>query len=49
MRGAKPFSLRNKLASIPPTADAVCPFCSVALVAGTGDRWSCPACNAVRY
>jgi hypothetical protein len=49
MRGAKPFSLRNKLASIPPTADIVCPFCSVPLVAGTGDRWSCPACNAVRY
>src|ERR1039458_1806615 len=49
LRAPTPFSLRKKLASIPPTADTVCPFCSIPLVAGTGDRWSCPACNAVRY
>jgi hypothetical protein len=48
-RGANPFSLRKKLKSIPPTADTICPFCSVPLVVGTGDRWSCPACNVVRY
>jgi hypothetical protein len=42
LRTATPLSLR-------PTADTVCPFCSIPLVAGTGNRWSCPACNAVQY
>jgi hypothetical protein len=42
-------SLRERLTAIPPAADAVCPFCSTPLVAGTGQRWSCPGCNAVRY
>ena len=42
-------SLRERLAAIPPAADVVCPFCSTPLVSGTGTRWSCPGCNAVRY
>jgi hypothetical protein len=49
LRTATPLSLRKKLASIPPSADTVCPFCSIPLVVGTVNRWSCPACNAVRY
>jgi hypothetical protein len=49
VRSAKGSSLRERLAAIPPAADAVCPFCATPLVAGTGARWSCPACNAVRY
>ena len=49
LRTATPLSVRKKLASIPPTADTICPFCSIPLAAGTGNRWSCPACNAVRY
>ncbi len=49
VRSAKGSSLRERLAAIPPAADAVCPFCATPLVAGTGTRWSCPACNAVRY
>jgi hypothetical protein len=42
-------SLQERLAALPPTADVVCPFCSTPLVSGTGERWSCPACNVVRY
>lgn len=42
-------SLRERLAALPATADVVCPFCSAPLVSGTGERWSCPACNVVRY
>ena len=49
LRTPKEPSLRERLAAIPPAADAVCPFCSTPLVAGTGTRWSCPGCNAVRY
>jgi hypothetical protein len=46
---AKEPSLRQRLAAIPPASDTVCPFCSTPLLAGTGPRWSCPACNAERY
>jgi hypothetical protein len=49
IRVAREPSLRQKLASIQPTADTTCPFCSIPLVAGTGERWSCPFCNIVRY
>lgn len=49
LRGLKQPSLRKKLAAIPPAADTVCPFCAVPLAMGTGDRWSCPNCGAVRY
>ena len=49
LRTSTPLSLRKKLASIPPAADTICPFCSIPLVVGTRERWSCPACNAVRY
>jgi hypothetical protein len=47
VRAPKTMSLRERLAAIPPTPDAVCPFCSTPLLAGT--RWSCPGCGAVRY
>ena len=42
-------SLRERLAAIPPAADAICPFCATPLICGSGTRWSCPACSAVRY
>jgi hypothetical protein len=48
-RSRTPFSLRRKLRSIPPAADTICPFCSIPLVSGTGERWSCPSCSVVRY
>jgi len=48
LRTPREPSLRERLAAIPPAADAICPFCSTPLVTGTGTRWSCPACNAVR-
>jgi rubrerythrin len=41
--------LKERLASIPPAADVVCPFCATPLICGNGTSWSCPACNAVRY
>jgi hypothetical protein len=49
VRSRAPFSLRKKLRSIAPAADTICPFCSIPLVVGTGERWSCPSCNVVRY
>lgn len=49
LRASAPFSLRKKLAAIPPAADTMCPFCSTPLHAGTSERWSCPNCNVVRY
>jgi ribosomal protein L37AE/L43A len=42
-------SLRRELATIAPATDAVCPFCATPLLAGSGARWSCPQCGAVRY
>jgi len=42
-------SLKHRLATVPPAADAICPFCTTPLVAGTSTRWSCPACGGVRY
>ncbi len=49
LRSPKEPSLRERLAAIPPASDAVCPFCSTPLICGSGPRWSCPACSAVRY
>jgi len=49
LRAPKALSLRKNLASIPPAADTVCPFCSIPLVPGTRERLSCPTCNIVRY
>ncbi|MGA7770319.1 MAG: hypothetical protein WB781_23815 [Candidatus Sulfotelmatobacter sp.] len=49
LRTPKGPSLRARLAAIEPAADAVCPFCATPLLAGTGTRWSCPGCGAVRY
>lgn len=49
LRAPRGQSLRERLAAIPPAADAVCPFCSTPLIAGAGTRWSCPGCGAVRY
>jgi hypothetical protein len=46
---SRDLSLRKKLKSIPPTSDTVCPFCAVRLIAGTSSRFSCPACQIVRY
>ncbi len=46
---AREPSLRERLAAIPPATDVVCPFCSTPLIAGSGPRWSCPACSAERY
>jgi len=47
LRGPKGPSLRERLATIEPAADAICPFCATPLLAGT--RWSCPQCGVVRY
>ena len=49
LRSPKEPSLRERLASIPPATDAICPFCSTPLLCGSGTRWSCPSCNAARY
>ena len=49
LRSPKDPSLRERLAALPPTPDIICPFCSTPLVSGTGERWSCPGCNVVRY
>ena len=49
LRTPKEPTLRARLAAIEPAADAVCPFCATPLVAGTGTRWSCPNCKAVRF
>jgi hypothetical protein len=49
LRAPRATSLRERLAAIPPAADAVCPFCSTPLLSGTGARWSCPGCGAERY
>jgi hypothetical protein len=46
---SRDLSLRKKLKSIPPTSDTVCPFCAVRLMAATSSRFSCPACQIVRY
>jgi hypothetical protein len=48
-RTPKSPSLRERLATLPPTPDIICPFCSTPLVSGTGERWCCPGCNVVRY
>jgi hypothetical protein len=49
LRTPKGPSLRERLAAIPAAADAICPFCATPLICGSGTRWSCPACSAVRY
>jgi hypothetical protein len=48
LRTPKGPTLRERLAAIPPAADAICPFCATPLICGSA-RWSCPACKAVRY
>jgi hypothetical protein len=48
-RTPKEPSLRKQLSAVPPATDTVCPFCSTPLICGSGTRWSCPACSAVRY
>jgi hypothetical protein len=42
-------SLRERLSTIPPADEVICPFCAYPLVAGTGTRWSCSDCGAMRY
>ena len=49
LRTPKEPSLRRNLATIAPATDTVCPFCATPLIAGSGTRWSCPQCGAVRY
>jgi hypothetical protein len=49
LRGPKEPSLRRNLATIAPATDTACPFCATPLLAGSGTRWSCPQCGAVRY
>jgi hypothetical protein len=49
LRTPRDTSLREKLAAIPPAADAVCPFCNTPLMTGSSARWSCPGCGVVRY
>ena len=49
LRTPRDASLRARLAALAPTPDIVCPFCATPLVSGTGERWSCPTCSAVRY
>jgi len=49
LRSGREPSLRERLASIPPAAEVVCPFCSVPLVPASDQRWSCPGCGVERY
>jgi len=48
-RTPKEPSLRERLATIPPADDAMCPFCAQPMISGAGTRWSCSGCGAERY
>jgi len=46
LRPDKGPSLKERLATVQPATDTICPFCETPLVGGT--QWSCPACGVVR-
>ena len=47
LRTSKDPSLREKLASIPPASDTVCPFCGATLML-ISSQASCPSCGILR-
>jgi len=47
LRTSKDPSLREKLASIPPASDTVCPFCGATLLL-LSSQASCPSCGILR-
>ena len=47
VRTPKEPTLKEKLASIPPAADTVCPFCGAQLLT-LGSQCSCPVCGVER-
>lgn len=47
LRTPKDPPLKERLATVPPAAETVCPFCGTPLI--SGDRWSCPGCGVIRY
>jgi hypothetical protein len=49
LRTPRESSLREKLATVPPASEVVCPFCNIPLATGASARWSCPNCGVVRY
>ena len=47
LRPPKGLSLKQKLATVPPASDTVCPFCGSALLL-LSSQCSCPVCGVVR-
>ena len=47
LRTPKEPALKARLATIPPAADTVCPFCGAQLLM-LGSQCSCPVCGVVR-
>jgi hypothetical protein len=41
-------TLKERLATISPAADEVCPFCVIRLLPDSSGKWACPACGTVR-
>jgi len=46
LRTDKDPSLKEKLATVQPAADTICPYCGTPLIGGV--HWSCPGCGVVR-
>jgi hypothetical protein len=49
LRAPRDPSLRERLATVAPADDTICPFCKTPLVTGNSVRWSCPGCGVMRY
>lgn len=47
LRTPKDPSLKERLASVPPASDTVCPFCGTALLL-LSSQCSCPSCGVLR-
>jgi len=47
LRTSKDPSLREKLATVPPASDTVCPFCGATLLL-LSSQASCPSCGVLR-
>ena len=47
LRTPKDPSLKERLSTIQPATETICPFCNTQLLLAT--QWSCPACGVVRY
>jgi len=47
LKTPKEPSLKEKLSTVQPATDTICPFCTTPKIGGS--RWSCPVCGVVRY